>query len=207
MLHDKIQLALLFAVEVVQRKAVGGQLLRGGVFEHGAVVDVGFAVQQRQLDAVGVGGRQQPDVAQKQLEQVALAVQAQRQGGFLDIVGGQRHARVGQPQKAVAVAAQLEILMQVFQDKPLVFGVQLAGDQVKNIFQIQLFLRVVAGDILFVQRQNRLLHLRDLVQIAGAQIAFHRRRHTAHQQIQPKQLHHFLVDHRLDLLFLVVTAL
>ena len=136
-----------------------------------------------------------------------MAVQAQRQGGFLDIVGGQRHARVGQPQKAVAVAAQLEILMQVFQDKPLVFGVQLAGDQVKNIFQIQLFLWVVAGNILFVQRQNRLLHLRDLVQIAGAQITFHRRRHTAHQQIQPKQLHHFLVDHRLDLLFLVVTAL
>ena len=151
-LHDKIQFALLFAVEVVQRKTVGGQLLRGGVFKHGTVVDVGFAVQQRQLDAVGVGGRQKPDVAQKQLEQVALAVQAQRKGGFLDIVGWQRHARVGQPQKAVAVAAQLEILMQVFQDKPLVFGVQLAGDQIKNIFQIQLFLRVVAGDILFVQR-------------------------------------------------------
>ena len=105
MLDDEVQFSLLFAVEVVQRIAVGGQLLGGGVLKHRAEVDVLFAVQQRQLDAVGVGGRQQPHIAEEQLEQVALSVQPQRQRWFFHVVGRQRNAGVGQPQKTIVVAA------------------------------------------------------------------------------------------------------
>ena len=104
-LDDEVQFSLLFAVEVVQRIAVGGQLLGGGVLKHRAEIDVLFAVQQRQLDAVGVGSRQQPHIAEKQLEQVALSVQPQRQRRFFHVVGRQRNAGVGQPQKTIVVAA------------------------------------------------------------------------------------------------------
>ena len=105
MLDDEVQLPLLFAVEVVQRIAVGSQFLRGGVLKHCAEVDVLLSVQQRQLDAVGIDGRQQPHIAEEQLEQVALPVQPQRQRRFLHVVGRQRHACIGQPQKTIVVAA------------------------------------------------------------------------------------------------------
>lgn len=50
-LHEEVHLALLFAVEVVEVKAVGLQLLGGGVFVDGAEVDVLLPVQNFQLDA------------------------------------------------------------------------------------------------------------------------------------------------------------
>ena len=65
MLNDEVQLPLLFAVKIIQLIPMSGQLLGGGVLKHRAEVDVLLAVQQRQLDAVGVGGRQQPHIAEK----------------------------------------------------------------------------------------------------------------------------------------------
>ena len=93
---------------------MGGQLLGSSVFKHRTKVDVFLTIQQRQLDSVCVGGRQQVDVAEEQLEQIALLVQPQRQRRFFHVVGRHHHTRIGQPQKTVVVTAQLEILVQVF---------------------------------------------------------------------------------------------
>ena len=69
-LHEEVHLALLFAVEVVEVKAVGLQLLGGGVFIDGAEVDVLLPVQNFQLDAVHVHGREQAHIREEELEEI-----------------------------------------------------------------------------------------------------------------------------------------
>ena len=149
-LHEEVYLALLFAVEVVEVKAVGLQLLGGGVFVDGAEVDVLLPVQNFQLDAVHIHGREQAHIREEELEQIGRLCQQQGRDGVLDAVRRQGYPGVLQPEEAVAEAVELKVVVQVFQDETLVFRVQFAGDEVENILQIELILRVILSDVPFI---------------------------------------------------------
>ena len=122
----------------------------GGVFVDGAEVDVLLPVQNFQLDAVHIHGREQAHIREEELEQIGRLCQQQGRDGVLDAVRRQGYPGVLQPEEAVAEAVELKVVVQVFQDETLVFRVQFAGDEVENILQVELILRVILGDVPFI---------------------------------------------------------
>ena len=71
---------------------------------------------------------------------------------------------------SVTVSRKLKILIQIFQNKTLVLIVQFAWDQLENIFQIQLFLRIIARNIFLVQGKDSFLFTQHFTQIIRFQI-------------------------------------
>ena len=66
----EVKLAEFFAVLVIERISVRGQLLGGDVFVNGTEVDRRFMLQDLELDLVPVLRCEQTDVVREQLEQV-----------------------------------------------------------------------------------------------------------------------------------------
>ena len=69
--NHKVQLALFFAVEIIEIESVGIQFLCDGVLVNGAEVDAFGIGEQSQLNTVGVLAGQQTDIVLGQLEQVS----------------------------------------------------------------------------------------------------------------------------------------
>ena len=144
---------------------MGFQFLGRRVLINGTEVDALLPVQDLHLDMVHIHRCQQAHVGQKQFEKIGRLTEPQRHCRLRNAEGRQRDARVLQPQEAVAIPRKLEIFVQIFQNKPLVLAVQFAGDQVENILQIELFLRIIPGDILFVKGNDGLLLPDDVSQV------------------------------------------
>ena len=66
----EVKLAELFAVVVIERISVRGQLLGGDILVYGAEVDRCFMLQDLELDLIAVLRCEQADVVREQFEQV-----------------------------------------------------------------------------------------------------------------------------------------
>ena len=170
------------------------QLLRDRVLVDRAEVHTRLVVQYPQLDSLRVLAGKEAHVVGEELEQVPQLRKLQREDRGLHVVGRQCHARLPEPDEAVLVAVELEVLVQLLEDEALVLSVQFRRDKVEDVFYIQLALRVVLADVLLVQAQDGLLHGDDIPDVVRVQVGLHCGWHSSHNQIEPEQLHQLGVD-------------
>lgn len=174
------------------------QLLRDGILIDGAEIDVLVSVDNAQLDTSGILAGQQSHVALEELEQVARTVQQKRDLRFLHVIDRQRHTSVGQPQETALDPVEFRVFVQPLQNEAFVFGIQLGRNQVENLLDIEFVVRVVPGDVPFVQADDVLLYGHDLLKIIALDVFAHGGRHTAHDEIEPEQLHDLAMNELID---------
>ena len=160
LLNHEIEFTLLLAIEVEQvmilPKAVGIEFLSHKILKHRAIVDIGVLLQQSQLDIVAIHSRQEADIIEEKLEQIALLVKQQGQFGLLDIVSGEGYTSILQPQEAALIATKTSLFIQLFENKSLVLGIEFRGNQVVNILYQQFPLG--ADDVsLFAQNPSKII--------------------------------------------------
>ena len=139
----EVKLAELFAVVVIERISVRGQFLGGDVFVNGTEVDRRFVLQDLELDLVPVLCGEQTDVVREQFEKILRLGEQQRYSGLVHHVRRERDAGVLQPQETIVILVKPRFLVQIFQDEALVFRVQLAGDQIEDLVEIETVFLVV----------------------------------------------------------------
>lgn len=102
-LKDEVQLSIFLFVEVPQLEAVGGEDLGKDIFKNASHVDAQVSIQDVELDTVHPCGAKQSGIGHEELEQCPLFVESQGNGRRGDVVAGEGHARIAQPDKAVFV--------------------------------------------------------------------------------------------------------
>ena len=118
---------------VVERvESVGCEHLGEGVLQYGAPVDVKLSLEYLERHAVAEHGDEESRVAQKQLEDAVLAVEAQRCHELGHVVTGDRHAGVGQPDEVALVALAACRLCEVGELEALVLLAELSRDSVED---------------------------------------------------------------------------
>ncbi len=107
----------------------------------------------------------------------------------------QRNSRIEEPCKAVGVSQLAAIRIQIMENEPAVFVVELGGNTVKNGLNFRLVAACgILGDIQTVQFQNVILSGNHFADIMGISIGLHHIRHTAYDNIAAKQFEHGVVD-------------
>ena len=137
------------------------------------MIDIDFSAENPELYAVGVLICEQAHIVLEEFQKVSLFVQEQGNARLLDIEYGNTHSCILEPQETVLVHIELCILVQVFQNKTLVLGVEFGWDKVEYFVQVQLIVFVIPCDIPFVDIDDGSLFGSHVLHVLGLQVFPH----------------------------------